>query len=84
MEKKDPRIVQRKIPETDKWENVEMKDLHEGDLFRMFEPDGTPVPDGRGRTEYVAVSDPSLFNDKLDIYSIQITDDQLAKDKGGS
>jgi len=44
----------------DQWTVVRMRDLHKGDVFRMFEPDGTPVTWEcalAGGTEFVADGD---------------------------
>jgi len=76
------RIVQRKL-DGDVWETIEMNDLTEGDVFVMFEPDGTPVPDNHGRTVFTAAGDPELFrNDEDgDVYMIEIVGDNVAKDR---
>jgi hypothetical protein len=41
------RRIERKIGTN--WEAVEMKDLRDGDVFRSFESDGTPVSGGGGK-----------------------------------
>lgn len=52
------------------WADIELKDLMEGDLFRLFEPDGTPVAFG-GKKEYYAASKPKPNSDGL--YSLEVT-----------
>lgn len=42
------------------WVRVSMKDVRSGDVFRMFEPTGSPVVDPSGRTEWEADSDAFL------------------------
>lgn len=39
-----------------KWLECTMKDLKAGDIFRVFEPDGTPL-EANGKTEFVADCD---------------------------
>jgi hypothetical protein len=52
------------------WNEVELKDLAIGDLFRMFEPDGSPVVFG-GKKEFFAASKPTY--DENGMYSLEIT-----------
>jgi hypothetical protein len=40
-----------------KWEHIK-----KGDTIRLFEPDGTPVEDEFGNTEFTATSDAYLLN----------------------
>ena len=39
------------------WVPVSFADVSEGDHFRLFEEDGTPVEDNDGNTEFFAVKD---------------------------
>jgi hypothetical protein len=41
--------------ENGEWVRSQMKDLHTGDKFRIFEPDGTPAHDGK---TYEATNEP--------------------------
>ena len=43
------------------WEEIQMRDLREGEWFRMFEPDGTPV-EYDGDTEFCATKNPEQVN----------------------
>lgn len=52
------RRVQRRVDNDDSWEEVDLKKLHKGEIFRMYEPDGEPVKDTSGSTEFIAASDP--------------------------
>lgn len=38
------------------WERCELRQLLPGALFRMFEPDGHPVKDHKGRTEFTVTA----------------------------
>lgn len=42
----------------DDWVPAEIGQTEEGDTFRLFEPDGTPVLGSGGLTEFVADSRP--------------------------
>lgn len=39
------------------WINLDLGLIKKGDVFRLFEADGTPVTDGQGRTEFTALKD---------------------------
>lgn len=43
-----------------KWVPVEFMDLKSGCTFRLFESDGTPVVDQKGKTEWIAASKPYI------------------------
>lgn len=43
---KNPKRRRCEILVRGKWEQIHFKDMLPGDLFRLFEPDGTPVDDG--------------------------------------
>jgi len=53
------RQVQRKWGS--RWRNTEMKALKKGMIFRLFEPDGTPVVYNE-KTEFLVVEDPNFNN----------------------
>jgi len=38
------RITKRFIYSAQFWETINFKDLKMGDIFKLYEPDGTPVP----------------------------------------
>ena len=46
------RRVERKIK--GKWVRVDFSQLTSGCTFRLFEADGTPIPDNRGNFEFIA------------------------------
>lgn len=39
----EERFTQRKV--NGLWEDIKFRELKDGDIFRLFEPDGTPVVD---------------------------------------
>lgn len=43
-----------------RWYTVRMATIKKGDVFRMFEPDGTPVIDSEGRSMWRASTDAHL------------------------
>ncbi len=45
------------------WVRCRMSSLVPGDVFRMFEPDGSPVSSGSGRTEWTVTSVPEVNGD---------------------
>lgn len=51
----DLRVILRKVKNTDVWLRVRMADLSVGDVFRLDEPDGTPVLDNDGKSLFCAV-----------------------------
>ena len=52
------RKIQRKLENGEGWEDVKLKELTKGDIFRMFEPDGSPVKDELGATEFITAGEP--------------------------
>jgi hypothetical protein len=57
MDNKNLRTIQKKV--NGKWVNVNYNEIEPGDVFRMFDPDGTPVVDDNrygGKTEFTAAS----------------------------
>ena len=46
------------------WGNINFTELKNGDIFRLFEPDGKVVRDKLGDDEFMAVSDPYLYKDE--------------------
>lgn len=39
------------------WASSDLASIKAGDTFRLFEEDGLPVKDGKGRTEFQALED---------------------------
>lgn len=46
-----------------KWQEIEFKKIHKGDIFRLFESTGEPVMDNNGKTEFVAKNEPYMTSD---------------------
>ena len=57
------------ILERGQWKPCEFLDISKGDTFRMFEPDGKPVKDKIGKTDFLAVSD-IYRRDKDDVWNL--------------
>jgi hypothetical protein len=51
------------------WVEIDFKDLHCFDIFRMFEPTGEPVTDENGFTVFIADSEPFVLDG---VYAIKI------------
>lgn len=60
------RRTQRRLDEGDSWEDVELRALHKGEVFRMFEDDGEPVKGPLGHTEFLAASEPYKISHATD------------------
>lgn len=50
------------------WVEVDISCVKKGEVFRMFEPDGTPVRD-RGTANFVAVTD-AEYNEDWEAYMV--------------
>ena len=47
------------------WEISKMIDIKNGDIFRLFEPDGTKVVDSKGSTSWIADGDSFINNEGI-------------------
>jgi len=65
------RIVEKKT-EAGGWENTILENLHKGEVFRMFEPDGEPVKDVSGATEFIAASEPYRVSMPEPVWGVEI------------
>jgi len=63
------RRVERLVSE--QWVEVRMIDLKAGDRFRMFEPEGAPVADGKGRTVFRTTGDAYLNPDGVATVTVE-------------
>jgi hypothetical protein len=55
MDNKNTRTAQ--IRKDGQWVDISPENIKAGDLFRMFEPDGTPIPDSNGNHVWNALKD---------------------------
>jgi hypothetical protein len=65
------RKVERMNPKTTEWILIDWKELKTADLFRVFEPDGTPVVGSDGRDMFLAESDPHYNNESIGQINIE-------------
>jgi hypothetical protein len=49
----------------DNWEPVLFMELTRGDIFRMYEQNGEPVIDQKGRKEWIAAGKPYINKDGI-------------------
>ncbi|MFB5758995.1 hypothetical protein [Paenibacillus medicaginis] len=62
----ETRTVQRLVSLASmEWQTIEFRELKQGDAFRMFEPNGEPVVDMKGRCEFLAMGKPYLNEDGI-------------------
>ena len=62
-EKKDRKV---QVLDGDVWVDLKFEEMKKGHIFRMFEPDGTPVQgqcEFAGETEFLAAEDAHLTGD---------------------
>lgn len=59
------RTVKRRRRGHDNWEPVLFMELTIGDTFRMYEQNGEPVIDQKGRKEWIAASKPYINKDGI-------------------
>lgn len=57
----------------EKWNKIDFHNLKEFDVFRLFEPDGKPVIDCKGKYIFVATSD-IYQNGDIDTINYQTVD----------
>jgi len=55
-----PELRKVQVHRSTGWTTVRMAAIKRGDIFRLFEPDGTPVIDAAGRSMWKATKDASL------------------------
>jgi hypothetical protein len=56
-----------------KWTPIDFTELHKNDIFRMFEPDGTPVKGNTGSVYFLATSE--LYDhDEYHVPTIEVED----------
>lgn len=48
------------VKQGDEWVKATMCQLDAGDVFRMFNPDGSPVVDHEGKAEWTVKEQPSI------------------------
>ncbi len=60
------------------WVRCEIEELKVGDRFRSFEPDGTPVLDTAGHSEFIAITAPSRIPDQPGNYVLNINPAEAA------
>ena len=68
MSSEEIRTVQ--VYKENTWQETELKEIRDGDLFRIFEPDGTPVKSKYGEGEFVADGD-AFFDESLGVWSVE-------------
>lgn len=66
--------MKRKIEKLvdEQWVNYQMKDLKDGDIFRMTEPSGVPIANSLGKTQWTASGD--AFLNEQNLWTIDIED----------
>lgn len=64
-----PRII--KIKNNNEWIERQFKDIKKGDIFKAYDDD-EPVTDEDGNTEFIAVSDPNIYEVGEDLLSIDV------------
>lgn len=47
------------------WKEINFEELKAGNIFRMFNSDGTPVKDRDGNKIFIAISEPFLTEDNV-------------------
>lgn len=62
LPKNDPNKRMVEVKSCNGWTRTEMKYLKPGDIFRMFDPDGTPVSDKKRGTEFKVIDKPYFTN----------------------
>jgi len=58
------------VTEISPWKDIRLKELKVGNVFRMFEPDGTRVVGNLGINEWTVLEDAKLGEDGL--WSVQV------------
>lgn len=66
------------IKDDDKWKEISFSELKKGDIFRLFESDGTPVKDLYNRTEFLADTN-AYMSDEVKQYTIEIDSEEVIK-----
>jgi hypothetical protein len=56
----------------DGWQEAEFTDIEPNDTFRMFDPDGSPVTDSHGETDFFAVSE-VYMHPELDVWTVNVS-----------
>lgn len=64
-----------------KWLGINFKELVNGDIFRLFEPDGEVVKDKLNDDEFVAISDPYYHVDGLTLMIDIQQDDAIVTER---
>lgn len=64
-----PRII--KIKNNNEWIERQFQDIKKGDIFKAYDDD-EPVTDEDGNTEFIAVSDPNIYEVGEDLLSIDV------------